>query len=716
MQAEMVNKKSKLKLKKPHDNNTLDPPTTNYIFKTLISALESHEGIKSQLLKSTYYLLVQLSSKQQLSVGKGGDQNELFMKTNEGEVRLSLRDLCRLSNTLFKDLEKRLKQLHDVSLQLEEVNLLIRCCVITLTMAFHLPQKHFLESGRAFLLIFKKLSLLQVADMKNSHSSCQCMCIGENSSDSFAEVASLHLFHPCIPSITTILEVFIDELLVHGRVRKYLHLIHSLSPANQCLFKHGPNSADFGILMEMIFAHFSLSISNEGYLEEFLNKITWAQSDDSHKSLGLSITAARILLQNPVFLSSPNLLQAHIVSLVSNVINLDIVTEMPSQLIHHYLPLFESSVTMYTRHMSKLKTENHSAKTSGILVILHTETSQPSFESCIEPTKRAKLDETITALNYSWNLNLRREFFKKKLDLLGSCTEYIDETAPHVLDIACRDEVISFLKCMLMRAANDDNDIQHPLNSDASLQDICLLASLLMLMSNSLIQSIWCLKNQQHPMEYDFILGIIKCFKEFSIRLPIQKFSYNIMESCNESRLMLIHFLGLLSLGFDSGLDFLVKSCISVIMALTNLFVYEEGNIDAVKILADPRCLSSQTETSLTIYEKPLVVAAKFQKIRALYVSSSAYASNDSTPTQGLDPDSIEETCSGEMYLKTRLLGSGNVTDFDDLADFVECKKGKDYVGWLKDRDKFRKRKITKRVKRMWDKKKQAWRSMRGKA
>lgn len=97
-------------------------------------------------------------------------------------------------------------------------------------------------------------------------------------------------------------------------------------------------------------------------------------------------------------------------------------------------------------------------------------------------------------------------------------------------------------------------------------------------------------------------------------------------------------------------------------------------------------------------------------------LSSSAYASNDSTPTQGLDPDSIEETCSGEMYLKTRLLGSGNVTDFDDLADFVECKKGKDYVDWLKDRDKFRKRKISKRVKRMWDKKKQAWRSMRGKA
>ena len=65
---------------------------------------------------------------------------------------------------------------------------------------------------------------------------------------------------------------------------------------------------------------------------------------------------------------------------------------------------------------------------------------------------------------------------------------------------------------------------------------------------------------------------------------------------------MLIHFLGLLSLSFDSGLEFLVNSCISVIMALTNLFVFQEGNIDALSSLADPRSLSS--DKSLTIYKE----------------------------------------------------------------------------------------------------------------
>ncbi|KAL4564209.1 hypothetical protein LXL04_028265 [Taraxacum kok-saghyz] len=699
--VEMVYQKSKHKLNKSHDN-ILHPPSTNNIFKTLISALESHKDIKSQHLKSSYYLLIQLSSKHQLSLGKGSDLNELLMKTNEGEVRVSLRDLYTLSNILFKNLQKRLKQLelwkHDAltsqSLELQELNLLIRCCIVTLT--FPLPQQHLLEKGRFFLVMFKKLCLLETChksiDFK-SLDSCQCMYIGANSSNSFAEVASLSsldLFDPCIPSITTLLEVVIDELLVNERVRKYFHLINSFfSPKNGRLFNHDPNGGNFGILMEMIYSHFSLSISNEERLLEFLEKLTWARFN-SPKSCELSITTCKILLQSPVFLSSPKLLQAHIVSLVSNIINLNIITKTPPRdptLIHHYLSVLETSVSMYTQHMSVLKTENHP---KGNLVILPKD---PCFGPC---TKRHKVEETVNTLNELWNSKLRKNFFKKKLDLLASSIEYIDENAPRVLDIpSCQDEVISFLKCMVTRAANDDNDPELPLSGDASLQDICLLASLLMLMS----KSIWCVKGPT-PMEYDFILGIIKCFKEFDIRLPIQKFSYNnITGSCKESRLMLIHFLGLLSLSFDSGLDFLVKSCISLIMALTNLIVFEDGNIDALNLLANPHERSN---------EKPLVVAAKFQKIRTLYLSNGA------TSAKGLVVGGMEErgTCSGEVYLKTRLVGSGKVSDFDDLADFVECKKGKDYVGWLKDRDNFRRGKIGKRSKRLLDKKKQVWRSM----
>lgn len=141
------------------------------------------------------------------------------MKTNDGEIRLSLRDVHTLSSIFFKNLQTRLKQLHfsnhDVSssrsLELEELKLLIRCCMVSLT--FDEPQEHLFESGKFLLLMFKKLSLLEVcngnADLKKSNS-CQCMCSGESSIESFAKVASLsslEIFNPCISSVTVILEV-----------------------------------------------------------------------------------------------------------------------------------------------------------------------------------------------------------------------------------------------------------------------------------------------------------------------------------------------------------------------------------------------------------------------------------------------------------------------------------------------------------------------------
>ncbi|MFS7957189.1 hypothetical protein Hanom_Chr07g00663491 [Helianthus anomalus] len=47
-----------------------------------------------------------------------------------------------------------------------------------------------------------------------------------------------------------------------------------------------------------------------------------------------------------------------------------------------------------------------------------------------------------------------------------------------------------------------------------------------------------------------------------------------------------LHFLGLLSLCLDRLLGFLVKSCISLIMGLSNLFVLK-GNVETLRSLAE---------------------------------------------------------------------------------------------------------------------------------
>ncbi|XP_071712751.1 uncharacterized protein [Rutidosis leptorrhynchoides] len=563
----------------------------------------------------------------------------------------------------------------------------------------------------------------------------------EYSSESFAKFASLSslkLSDPCIPSIAEILEVVVDELLLHGRLRKYLSFIDSCSPKHERLFKLVTNRCDFGFVIEMLCSHFSLSFSDERALREFCSGITWIHSNKS-KSLELSIIASRTLLHNPVVLSSPKLLQAHILSLVSNAIsvtvNCETLTSDPKRG-DLYLSVFEISVLLYRQHMSTLVTENRSEDARGTLVQLHNKSSQLSFESCIELSKKEKLDQTIAALNESWKLSLRNTVCKKKSDLLALSIEYMQENVC-IIDPTCRDDIVTFLKCMLTRTANDVNDIELPLNGCASLQDICFLASLLMLMSNSLIQSVWSLKHQcpdsLNDKKYDLIVGIISCFKDFNIRLPIQKFAYGIMEtnpsSHKESRLMLLHILGLLSLCFDSGFDFLVKSCISVIIGLTNLFVLEEGNVDALKSLADPK---SSSEGYLIVYKEALIcqtptlaIISKYQKIRTSYVSN-AYLANESTSTKNvetengsttLDPfnmgyvsTSKVETCSGETYLKTRFKESGCATDIDDLVDFVECKKGKDYADWLKSREKFRDQRLKKIEKLKWERRKQGCR------
>jgi hypothetical protein len=50
----------------------------------------------------------------------------------------------------------------------------------------------------------------------------------------------------------------------------------------------------------------------------------------------------------------------------------------------------------------------------------------------------------------------------------------------------------------------------------------------------------------------------------------------------------------------------------------------------------------------------------------------------------GTEEETVE-TCNGKIFLNCVLDDSQNLFDYDDLANFIECKQGKDYNGWLKD-------------------------------
>lgn len=75
--------------------------------------------------------------------------------------------------------------------------------------------------------------------------------------------------------------------------------------------------------------------------------------------------------------------------------------------------------------------------------------------------------------------------------------------------------------------------------------------------------------------------------------------------------------------------------------------------------------------------------------------------------------EETEETTNGEIFLKC-ILKKHDVSKFDDLVDFVECEQGKDYSSWLKNRQKYRKRKSEKLAVLRWERKKKTWRSLKG--
>ena len=78
--------------------------------------------------------------------------------------------------------------------------------------------------------------------------------------------------------------------------------------------------------------------------------------------------------------------------------------------------------------------------------------------------------------------------------------------------------------------------------------------------------------------------------------------------------------------------------------------------------------------------------------------------------------EETEESCNGKVFLNCILTNpsGSNTHDCDDLAEFIECKQGKDYSSWLKDRERYRQWKSQKVAVLRWKKRKRTWKLMAG--
>ncbi|KAG8378463.1 hypothetical protein BUALT_Bualt08G0139800 [Buddleja alternifolia] len=742
-------------------------------FNTLFPVIQSPQGMKPPVLKNLYRLLDHLSSNAQWSVKYAVGSHDFDLEICHDGIKVTIGDICELSNILFKELEERFEQFVATACgessshiglfdAVEVMNLLFRCCMLILTL-LAAKQNLLLEKGPILLGILKKLSSPNLVENSGKHvfvferSAFYEGALGDNGcTTSAAEdfTASLQFLEPYNPHLfltCSMLEVFLDELFVHGQLRGYFKMINSVASINERLFSPHSAQGDTGIVIEAICNHFILSFSDEQAFGDFMSRLFFIYDKELRypfRASALGITAAVSLLLSPIMISAPKYIQAHLISLVSEAA--DVKSLKPDRkLINGFLSTFEKSITLYMTHMSCLKVVGFAKSSSS------NDSSHPPFEFYVSPETKNKVDSLITKLDDSSNLNLNENFLKMKSDMVTSSMRFAKECQNVYAMSSCQDEILAILSCLVLKASEsfDDQTIR-PIEGTI-LQQIYLLASLLKLMSISLLQAVWCLRRSDDSCclktlkdfssckEYDFILGTIKCFGDLEINLPLQQVLSNVIMSSGctrhmDSKMMFLHFIGLMSLSFVSGLDCLVKGCLLTILALLNLFVFEDGGLDALQLILDSNIESSSSGSPVVSFQETvvnqnssLVVASKFQKIRSLYSSvtdrnvneieslSSQTIANAShmKDVVGLEEET-EETSNGEIFFKCMLkMGENtkNNSNFDDLVSFVECKPGKDYSAWLRNRQRYRKWKGEKMAVFRWKRKKKIWKTFKGK-
>ncbi|KAL9154411.1 hypothetical protein ABFS82_10G112100 [Erythranthe guttata] len=728
-------------------------------FKTLFPGIHSPEGAKPEVLKDLYGLLDEFSSNAKLSYKFAA--REFDLEICHYCIKLTFADINELSNALFTHLEEKFERLFsnlcaDENLResiisdsgffdaVEVVNLLFRCCMVVLTL-LEPSQKLILEKWPILARILRKSNshhLVEKTGGRNTFVFEKSVICGENGCCSTSSVegftASLQFLEPYDPLLffmSTILEVFVDELFTHGQLRNYFRMINSVVHINETLFNLQSAHSDIG--MEAICNHFIISFSHKQVFEDFLDRLFSTHAVEEkypYRAPALSVTTAVSLLLNPIMVSAPKYVQAHLISLVSEAVNIKNL-QPDRKLTNCFLSTFEKSVALYMRHMSCLQTDGYPY--SGFTSDSPHGIAYPPFELYVTPETKNKVDRLIADLN----LDLDDSLFRMKSDMVSSCMRFAKE-CQNAYALSCEDEILSILSCLILKASESyDDEAVRPIER-ASLQNIYLLASILKLMSISLLQTIRCLRNSDELRrlktlkdlpsckEYKFVLGAIACFGDLDIGLSLQQDLSKAMSNHPtrhvDSKMMFLHFSGLMSLSFVTGLDCLVKACLLAILALLNLFIFEEGDLDALESLSDAKNGSFSFigfHETKTDRNSSFVVASKFHKIQSLYSSlkENKYNTRETLSSETLDTERVagleeetEETSNGEFFLKC-VLNMGENNDFDDLASFVECKQGKDYSSWFKNRKKYRCRVLEKMAVLRWKRKKRTWKTLKGK-
>ncbi|MCL7030976.1 hypothetical protein MKW94_000846 [Papaver nudicaule] len=692
------------------------------------------EVIKPHSLLELYDLLVSLSLDSTLQC--------------PGEKLTGLR---KLSNFLFDELSRRFAHLLSSVGQgilcsdswglLQDLTLLLRCCISMLHL-LEFDTSLLIEKCQILFSILGKVCSPELASyagrkgrnvisVKESISR-ECTIAGENCITSVVMeyetfMCGVQKSGALIPVLRSIVEVFTNEFLVHKKLGDYFTMVEKISSTSDKLFICPLNLGSSNVVLELLSSHFLLSVSDEPSFRNSLETFAPLCNEKLPFLDLISLNAAMQLLSTVVIYSAPKLLQACVISLVCGRSSINLPFEKQASdptLMNWYISAFEISLNLYSRNMSSFQLgddheEPKSGSDFGDKPCNMGGFSHLSFESYVRPAMYRQVKVHTTNFDKSSDSLAS----KTKSDLMNACTTYMKENQ-NILIETYRDESLSVLCYIISRILSGDIEANKSWKKgNISQQEMYLLASILNLMSSSLLQTIWSMHKQSlgdakvlqdysQCAEYDVIISIISCFQQCSISQPMNTLVSDMMAHYparhKYSKMMLMHFAGLLLFSFEAGLEFLSKACIFMLMTLMNLFIFEEGNLDALKQaphVEDESLSPRPSNKSLVVYrprKASLQVASNFLKFQRCNIRVIAPIQTDASRStlisdslENLDLSIAEETrsnytCNGENYLKC-IFGKNKPPDYEELADFVVCKQGKDYPKWFKNRKIFRK-------------------------
>lgn len=634
--------------------------------------------------------------------------------------KMKLDHLIKLSNGLFEELHKQFEYIHallrdpidavagpisEIQSTNNEFIRLLRCC---------LKMLQFLESDTNFLwekcrILFKVLdrvcppSLMldshdcSIRTTKNSFSLCCNHIFGEINEESD------QLFN----FFSSILEVFIVEFLENEALRKHLFLFYVSSPEFEkiCLCRN--THADNCTVLKLVSSHFLLLVKNGLDFSRFLNLLSDSSYFDK-MTPAISVDASLKFISSDFILSLPHILQAHLILLASRCVNthLPIDDRKPNnlQMSCHTNP-FELSIKLYLAYLYALQ---FCEAIMGTNVRLNLDANEFFSISNVHKMNWDKLTQQLSDLVDLSHLQSESALFGTNSKVLEYSASYIHGDHP-LIDQLCKEATWLVVVYMVENIFPSKFRVQGLNGNKERLpQEVYCLAAAMNLMNSSLLHII---KHSTQTGFYDEMQMSrdcppyirYECLSQLANILSatgcgaeqqVQKFLCDMFEDYGgmhlEIKIILAHISSLLIFSFSRKLDFLWKCCISMMMTLMNLLLFEERNLGLSKIFKSTQSHPRMDDQGLTYRSSSVIIAANMEKARMHFLKKIHVQENSAEGIEEINAHKRQENvCHGERFAECFPSFHRNPSEWEDLIDFMECSPEKDYSLYLKNLKKF---------------------------